>query len=215
MTGTEVVEMMRAMPEWGLYVFLCVSSMIEVVFPPWPGDVPIVFAGFLAAHGVVDAPLAFGATLLGNTLAGVFMYYAGTRVLYLIYRTRQVIRRPAFIRRWLGEVFSRRQMERTERWFSKWGAWLVIVSRFLAGIRIFVVIVAGLTRMNLPLFLLAFVLGVSVWNAILLGGGYALGENWERILVWIRVYSTVVIALLVALGGLYVGWRVLIKRRAE
>ncbi|MEQ9364205.1 MAG: DedA family protein [Leptospirales bacterium] len=207
MNADLVVEWMRGLPEWGVYAFLCVSSMIENIFPPWPGDVPIVFAGFLAAHEVLTLPAAFGASLLGNLLSGLFMYYAGTYVLYFVYRVRLKVRRPAFVRAWLGGAFSRKQMDRTRDWFQRWGAGLVIISRFLAGIRIFVVVVAGITRMNLAVFLLAFTLGVSIWNALLLGGGYALGENWERILNWIKVYSTVVVTLLTLAALGYIIWR--------
>lgn len=207
MTGSDVVEWMRDLPEWAMYVFLCVSSMIENIFPPWPGDVPIVFAGFLAAHGVLTLSMAFAASLIGNLLSGLFMYYAGTYVVFIVYRIRLRVRRPAFVRKWLGEVFSRKQLERTREWFVRWGAGLVIISRFLAGIRIFVVVVAGLTRMNLAIFLLAFGLGVSIWNVLLLGGGYALGENWEQILGWIKIYSTAVVSLLTIGFGSYLLWR--------
>ncbi len=207
MNTQAVVEWMCALPDWGVYAFLCVSSAIENIFPPWPGDVPIVFAGFLAAHDVVSLPAAFLASLLGNILSGLFMYYAGTYVLYIVYRIRMRVRRPAFVRTWLGETFSRKQMERTREWFARWGAGLVVISRFLAGIRIFVVVVAGITRMNLLLFLLAFTAGVSIWNVLLLGGGYALGENWELILGWIKVYSTVVISLLSVSVIAYLLWR--------
>lgn len=215
MSADAVVEWMGTLPDWGVYAFLCISSMIENIFPPWPGDVPIVFAGFLAAHGVLTLPLAFVASLIGNLISGLFMYYAGTYVLYFIYRIRWRVRRPAFLRSWLGGVFSRRQMDRTAEWFAKWGAGLVIISRFLAGIRIFVVVIAGITRMNIVLFLLAFALGVSIWNALLLGGGYALGENWEQILGWINVYSTVVVSLLIAGVALYILWRRHKQKRTE
>ena len=69
--------------------------------------------------------------------------------------------------------------------------------------QIFVVVVAGLAKMNLLLFLVCFALGVSIWNVLLLGGGYLLGENWEQILVWIRVYSTVVLSVLTAAVVIY------------
>ncbi|MCR9142345.1 MAG: DedA family protein [bacterium] len=215
MNADAVVEWMRGLPEWGMYAFLCISSAIENIFPPWPGDVPIVFAGFLAAHEVLTLPGAFVASLIGNLLSGLFMYYAGTYVLYLVYRIRLKVRRPAFVRRWLGGVFSRRQMDQTRDWFRRWGAGFVLISRFLAGIRIFVVVVAGITRMNLALFLLAFTAGVSVWNVLLLGGGYALGENWEQILSWIKIYSTVVISLLTVGVGGYIFWRLRKLRSAE
>lgn len=209
-TTADLIEWMRALPEWGIYVFLGVSSAIENIFPPWPGDVPIVFAGFLAAHEVLQLPLSFLASLIGNIVSGLFMYFAGTRVLRCITGVRRRLRWPV-ARRWLSSVFSRKQMDETRGWFGRYGALLVMVSRFLAGIRIFVVIVAGLARMHLAVFLISFIIGVSIWNTLLLGGGYALGENWERILGWIKIYSSFVIGALVLGGGGYLLWR---QRRA-
>jgi membrane protein DedA with SNARE-associated domain len=87
-----------------------------------------------------------------------------------------------------------------------------LISRFSAGIRFFVSIIAGISRMNLILFTITFSIGVLVWNSILIGGGYALGENWERILDWLRVYNIIVVAVLSLLVILFVIWR--IRKRA-
>lgn len=205
-TTAELIEWMRGLPDWGIYVFLGVSSAIENIFPPWPGDVPIVFAGFLAAHDVLELPLSFLASMIGNIVSGLFMYYAGTRVLRCVTGIRRRVRWP-LLRRWLNDGFSRKQMDQTRGWFARYGALLVMVSRFLAGIRIFVVIVAGVARMHPIVFLVSFTIGVSIWNTLLLGGGYALGENWERILGWIKIYSGFVIGALVLGGGGYLLWR--------
>jgi membrane protein DedA with SNARE-associated domain len=90
-------------------------------------------------------------------------------------------------------------MKKTEQWFDKWGFLFVVFSRFSAGIRYFVSIVAGITKMNLFLFSLGFLIGILIWNSLLLFGGYLLGENWKQILEWLRVYN-IIITLLILLG---------------
>ncbi len=196
MDAYDIIEWLRTLPDWGIYAFLCISSMLENLFPPWPGDVFIVFAGFLSAHEVLTLPASFIASLIGNILSGLIMYYAGTYVVGLVYGIRRRLRRPRFIRRWLGDVFSKKELEKTRVWFRRRGAWLVVISRFLAGIRIFVVVVAGLSRMNMAIFLLSFSVAVSIWNVLLLGGGYALGENWELVVHWVKLYSQVAVSVI-------------------
>ena len=140
--------------------------------------------------------LAFFASLAGNVISSLILYFAGVQVLAFARRLEAGLSGPAIFKQWLAEFTSESQMEKTGLWFQRFGFWLVLVSRFLAGIRVFVVIVAGVSRMNFAIFLLSFSIGVCVWNTLLLAGGYALGENWELVLEWIRIYSVTILSVM-------------------
>jgi membrane protein DedA with SNARE-associated domain len=89
----------------------------------------------------------------------------------------------------LKNLFSTGNLEKTHAWFNKHGLLAVLFSRFSAGIRFFVAIVAGMVRMNIVLFISAFTIATVLWNTILISGGYLLGQSWEEMLHYIRIYS--------------------------
>ncbi|MCB1309321.1 MAG: DedA family protein [Leptospiraceae bacterium] len=209
----DIISWMRDLPAWGVYAFLLVSSVIENLFPPWPGDTISVFGGFLAAQNTVTLPLCFLSILIGNMLGAYTMYFAGESVLDLARRVNAKITRPIFLSKWMSEITSEEHMDRARSWFARWGLWFVLLSRFSAGIRFFVSIIAGISRMNFVLFSVAFALGVLIWNVLLLGGGYALGDNWRLIVEAVRVYSGVLSAIIGLLVIFYVIWRIRKARR--
>ena len=196
----------------GVYIFLGFSAIMENIFPPYPGDTVTVFCGFLAAHKVITLPWAFVSVLAGNMIGAWVMYYAGEKFLMIARKFHSHINRPKFIKNTLAGLVSDEAMQKTNKWFQKSGVWVVLISRFSAGIRFFVSIVAGISKMNLVLFSFVFAIGVFIWNSILLIGGYALGDNWELILVALKVYNQVIISIIVLAFVLYIIYRIRKKK---
>lgn len=202
-----IINFLRELPAAGVYVFLFFSTFTENVFPPWPGDTVVVFAGFLLAHGVIEWPGVIATVYAGNIFSAWVMFFLGEHLLNLARALHDRIEKPGLIRSWLRELTGEEAIQRTHDLFQKWGVYFVLFSRFSAGVRFFVSIIAGISKMHVLVFTLSFAAGVTVWNAILLGGGYALGENYERILEWLRVYNVVVISLVCLALVLYGVWR--------
>lgn len=203
-----LLTFLKGLPDWAVYLTLLVSSVIENVFPPWPGDTVTVIGGVLASFGVVSLPWSMLALVIGNLIGAYIMYFMGSAVIALARRTHARMTRPVFVKEALVELTSDESMQKTEEWFRKWGAWFVLVSRFSAGVRFFVSIIAGISKMPLFLFSVVFTVGVLLWNTLLLGGGYLLGRQWDQILVWLRLYNTVVISIIVLVVVSFVVWRV-------
>ncbi len=212
LSAAELFGALHGMPPWLVYVALAVSSVIENVFPPWPGDTVTVIGGVLAAQGLVEWSWSMVALVVGNLIGAYIMYFLGAPLVALVRRLHTHLHGPEFVKKTLRELVSDESMARTTRWFDRWGATFVLVSRFSAGIRFFVSIVAGISGMNLLLFSSVFTLGVLIWNSLLLAGGYVLGRQWDLILVWLRVYNTVVLSLIGVAVAAFVIWRVLRKR---
>lgn len=199
----EIIAYVLTLPTVGMYWFLFFSTILENLFPPWPGDTMIVLAGFLMAHDAVDPLETSLVTLAGNMAGAYIMYFAGEGILALARKYHARIS-WAWARNQVEELTSPESMDRTAKWFRKWGLWFVLFSRFSAGIRFFVSIIAGISRTHLLLFSASFAAGVLIWNSLLLYGGYALGENWRQILDWLRLYNFVVITLIaVSVAGYF------------
>lgn len=195
-----IVSWLSGLPEFGVYSFLAFSSIVENVFPPWPGDTFTVFGGFLLALGSVRPVGTMVSLIVGNLIGAFTMYYAGAHVIMGLRRLEKRITRPALIKSSLREITDRKMIRKARIWFNRWGYAFVLLSRFSAGIRFFVSILAGISRMNRLLFALFFSLGVVLWNTLLLSGGYLLGNQWGKIMAWLRIYNIVVILLILLVG---------------
>lgn len=191
--------------EW-YWLFLFVSVFTENIFPPYPGDTVVVFAGYLAGAGNLKISSLIIAIVTGNLASAAIMYYFGLEIMEFMFNRLKSEN--------LKKVFSRESLEKTHVWFERYGFWAVVFSRFSAGIRFFVAIIAGMVRMHISIFLLAFLLATIIWNSILVYGGYTLGKNWSQLLHYIRLYSGIIGVVLV-IGAAFFVLRSFLKKRPK
>lgn len=178
--------------EW-YALFLFISVFIENIFPPYPGDTVVVFAGYVAGTGHLKLPWLIIAIISGNLMSATVMYYFGFEIMeFVLKRVKS---------KTIRDIFSRESLQQTEGWFKRYGFWAVVFSRFSAGFRFFVAIVAGMVRMNITVFLFAFLLATIIWNSLLVYGGYTLGKNWQQVMEYLKVYSWAVGIIIVLVAG--------------
>jgi membrane protein DedA with SNARE-associated domain len=101
-----------------------------------------------------------------------------------------------------------------EKWFRQYGYWIVLINRFLSGIRSIISLVAGLSKMNTLLVFLLALISCFVWNGALIGLGALLGENWELIGHFLKVYNQIVIIAVVTALVIFAGYRFYQSKKA-
>jgi len=152
-----------------LYIFLFTSAIVENLFPPIPGDTITAFGAFLVGTGRLDYLLVYISTTLGSVVGFMALFFLG-----------RYLGREFFINRNFS-FFSAESIEKTEVWFKKYGSFVILINRFVPGIRSAVSLVSGILQMNpLRVSLLALV-SAAVWNLIWIHTGYTLGNNWETV----------------------------------
>lgn len=132
----------------------------------FPGDTLLFFAGLLTFTGVIKLPV--WVTILCIAVAAA----AGAQLGYVIGRASGP---PIFERRETG-TFSRESVERTHRFFERFGPLAVTLSRFVPVVRTFGPVAAGVARMSFRTFLAFNLLGAVIWSALLVGLGFFLGH---------------------------------------
>jgi len=190
--------------EW-YWLFLMASVFIENIFPPYPGDSVVVFAGYIAATGHLSFPVLAIAVVFGNLVSALIMYYFGLEIMDFMLKHLKSEK--------LKQVFSRETLAKTHSWFERFGFWAVIFSRFSAGIRFFIAIIAGMVNMPVVLFMFSFLIATIVWNSLLVYGGYILGKNWDQLMGYIQLYSGIV-ALVIVTGIVVFFIRLSMKSRS-
>lgn len=173
---------------WALAI-LFGASLIEYVFPPFPGDSVVVFGAFYAARGVLPLPGVFAAVTLGSVAGAAIDYAIGMRL------------RRAAERRVSDDDSPRRQralerMERIEAAYRRHGDLTILVNRFLPGIRGFFFVAAGMAGIPRRRVLVLGGISAAIWNALLLGAGWAVGENLDHLEKLFRTYSFIAWAFL-------------------
>lgn len=174
------------------YLGIFLVMLAESIFPPIPSELIIPFAGFAAANGDLNL---FGVLLTATFGAVVGMlpwYYAGR--IFGLERVRHLADR-------FGRVmaFNADEIDMAVKWFTRYGPVIVLFGRLIPLIRTLISIPAGLSRMPLPVFLLASATGALIWNTFLTLSGYLLHEHYEVIEVVLDPLSYVVLALIVVL----------------
>ncbi len=144
--------------------------ILENLFPPIPSEFILPFAGFLVGRGELGFLPALVASTAGS-LSGALILYAlgrwGGRSLILRY--------GRFLR------VKEADLDRAEGWFDKYDQWVILFGRMVPGVRSVVSIPAGMLRTSFLQFVLLTTAGSAAWNALLLGAGWYLGENWQQI----------------------------------
>ena len=159
-------------PTWGLllvFVFMAVESS----FIPFPSEVVMIPAGFLAARGELGlgSPLAAVSVAV---LVGTLGSLAGAYVNYFI---ALYVGKP-FLEKYGKYFFVKPEpLNRACEVFNKYGAATTFVCRLVPVIRQLISIPAGISKMPLGSFTLFTGLGAGIWTAILAFVGYAIGRS--------------------------------------
>ena len=159
-------------PTWG-FVFVFVFMAVESSFIPFPSEVVMIPAGFLAArgellHGSAGLALALAIAVgVAGSLAGAYVNYC--------------------LALWLGRPFLEKYgkyffvkpepLARACAVFNRYGAVTTFVCRLVPVIRQLISIPAGISKMPLGSFTAFTGLGAGIWTAILAFVGYGLGKS--------------------------------------
>ncbi|MCO5251259.1 MAG: DedA family protein [Candidatus Kapabacteria bacterium] len=174
------IEFLSTVPWYWVLVIAFLTTLIENVFPPAPGDSILVFTGTLIGIGVVGfVPLLLVSTL-GSTLGFAIMFYFGSKF------DRAIMESGRF------KFISREALIKVEKWFQIYGYRLIVANRFLSGTRAVISFFAGMSKLNFTKTIILSALSSLIWNSILLYFGYAFGDNWEKIDEYLSLYGKII-----------------------
>jgi membrane-associated protein len=203
-------------PEWLLErfgtEFLWISLLIIFVecglfFPFLPGDALLFAYGIFVATGQIDvfpgSPLV--ELLIGMTL----MIVAGFGGNVAGYEIGRRIGPPLYARE--GRILKRRYFDETQAFFDKHGNKALVAGRFVAFVRTYITVVAGVTRMDRRRFYIWSLVGAVLWVASVAMLGYFLGRR----VPWLSHNIDYVIIAIFAFGGLLMLVEAIRRRRTD
>ncbi|MDI5941952.1 DedA family protein, partial [Micromonospora sp. DH15] len=166
---------------------------LESIIPPIPSEIVLAMAGYLASQGQFNVVLIVVAATVGSLLGALVLYWLGAAL------------GEERLKRWLDHIplVDRDDLEKADRWFERHGRWAVLIGRVVPVVRSLVSVPAGANRMPLGEFVLLTTLGSGVWNALIVGAGFALGSRWEEV---DRYSSWFNYAIFAVFGVMVVSW---------
>lgn len=174
------------------YAGVAFLTLFENVFPPIPSEVVIPLGGYIAADGALTLWGVIAAATAGSLAGAVVWYELGRRV-----GEQRICQWVSRHGKWI--TLSTHDVERANGWFDRHGHAAVFIGRLVPGVRTFVSLPAGFTRMSRASFLAYTTAGTAVWTAGLGYAGYVLRANFGIVGDYLNTVTNVLLAGLVAL----------------
>ena len=177
-----IINLVNQWGYWGIFVMM----FLESTFFPFPSEVAMIPAGYLAYKGEMNIWLAIFAGVSGSLMGALFNYYLARslgRKLLIKYGKYVFIKEETVIK--------------LENFFTSHGHISTFTGRLIPGIRQLISLPAGLSRMNIAEFSAYTTLGAGIWVAILAALGYFAGAHED---VWRGYLKEITIAVLILIG---------------
>lgn len=158
------------------YLFVFIFMVIESSFVPFPSEVVVPPAAYLACvnAGAGSDMNLFGVVFIATlgALGGAFINY-----FLALWIGRPVVYAFADSRIGHALLINKEKVEKAEKYFDKHGAVSTFIGRLIPAIRQLISIPAGIARMNIVQFAIFTFLGALVWNSVLGALGFWLAET--------------------------------------
>lgn len=198
----QIIEFLKTINPLFIYFAVFGIAFIENIFPPFPSDVIVAFSGALAAITEISLVLVIIFAVTGSTFGFIVMYFIGKFAGNKILEVGKI------------KFISPEAVFKVEKWFQKYGYWLIVANRFLAGTRAIISFFAGMSEMNLKRTIILSAISSLIWNLILIFVGFYVGHNLTKISFYITTYNKVVFAIILAISLFYIV-RFFIKRKSN
>ena len=174
------------------YAGIFIMMFLESSFFPFPSEVVMIPAGYLAYKGEMNIYFVIFFGILGSLAGALFNYYLALKL-----GRRFLMRYGKYI------LISEDTILKMEDFFNKHGHISTFFGRLIPVVRQYISLPAGLSRMNLFVFSLFTSLGAGIWVAILAFLGYFLGGNEELIKEYLHQIIIALLVLIVVFSYLY------------
>lgn len=174
------------------YIGIFMMMFLESSFFPFPSEVVMVPAGYLAYKGEMNIYLAIFAGVAGSLTGALFNYFLAVKF------------GRSFLVKYGRYFFIKEEtITKMEEFFKSHGHISTFSGRLIPAVRQYISFPAGLARMNLLTFSIYTTLGAAIWVVILTLLGYYLGDNEALIKEYLRYIIVGILICLAIIGFWY------------
>ncbi|MDR3627977.1 MAG: DedA family protein [Ignavibacteriaceae bacterium] len=170
---------------------LFLFSFLENVFPPSPSDLVTIVGGSLIVTNTIDFFPTLFVTTLGSVAGFMVLFFIGSQLDKKVVRAGKI------------KFISVDTLLKAEFWFMKYGYFIILLNRFLPGMRSVISLFAGLSELKLKKTALLATVSALIWNAGIIYLGLIFGRNVKRADSIISTYSDIVLIVLISILVIY------------
>jgi len=160
--------------------------MLGIAGLPFPEEIMLTFVGYLICKGLLQPLPALTVTFLGSVCGISVSYFLGRTIgLTIIEKYGSVIR------------INMDKIQKVHDWFNRIGKWTLVLGYFIPGVRHFSGFVAGMSRLELPIFTSYAYTGAFLWCLTFLSIGFGLGKEWYKIHSYLHLITILSILILI------------------
>lgn len=187
-----IVKLVGDLGYFGIFFMM----FLESSFIPFPSEVVMIPAGYLAYQGEMNFFVAVFFGILGSLAGALLNYY-----LALFFGREILIKYGKYV------FFDEETMKKMEDFFAKHGHISTFSGRLIPVVRQYISLPAGLGKMNLAIFCFYTSLGAGIWSLILVALGYFLGQNEDLLKEYLH-WITLALVIGAAFGiAIYVAYQ--------
>jgi membrane-associated protein len=134
-----------------------------------PGDTLLFTIGFLASAGILNYWFSLGGLIISAFLGAWVGYVFGQKIGGKIFFKKGSL------------LFDPENLQKTKRFYEKYGTWTVFLSRFVPVVRTFAPILAGVGKMDFKTFMRFNILGSIFWPLAIVSSGYFFGHQFPAL----------------------------------
>lgn len=194
----EISDLIVYIQKYGLLFVFIFTFLETVAFASliMPGETAVVLAGMMASKGYLKTEYLLFIVIISAFLGYLTSYFIGV---------------------WFGEIIIKKKWLKdkyykpTQYFFDKYGGVSVLLSRFLSILRSFTALIAGISKMNLVVFLVFDFIGAIAWGVFYVYLGYFLGLQFQEVEKYFGI-----IGIIMFIGGIlifYTFYKYKAKRR--
>ena len=160
------------------YLIAHFSYRILFIWSIFEGEIGLALAGYMVAQSKFELPQVLLITISGAFLGDLMLFLSGR----LFKRKTEALLKN-----------YEKKMQKIEKWFLRFGSWIVVFERFIYGTHIPALLMLGVSGFNFWKFLFLEVIGVVLWAVTFTTLGYYFGQTVIDILTFVQRHLTVAI----------------------
>lgn len=183
---------------WIVYTTFFISAILQLTFPPYPGDTVLIAGGYLGSMGLSggEVPI-FVSYWLGTLFSSFLLYSIGE------WKGEEVLK-SKLVRRY----FPEKNQEKARKWVFKYGIIAFILCKFIPGLNSLIIVFGGIFKFNRILFYLGAGVASTIHNVAFFTVGRAIGDNYNNTVKFLLDYNRVAFALVGIATILYITYQI-------
>jgi membrane protein DedA with SNARE-associated domain len=175
------------------YLGIFLLMFLESTFFPFPSEIIMIPAGYLAYQGEMNIYIIILVGILGSVLGALLNYY-----LAMFFGRKFILK--------YGKYFfiKKETLDKLESFFAKHGEISTFTGRLIPGIRQLISLPAGLARMNIVKFSFYTAIGAGIWVVVLVAVGYLVGSNEALISEYLKSATLIALVSVVLITIFYI-----------